>query len=434
MRPMEDRTMRINEDTARKIKDAANVIDVISDFYELRKRGMYYECLCPFHEDRHLGSFKVSERHNTYTCFSCGAHGGPVDFIMQHERLSYPDALRWLGKKYHIEVEGADRFTPRPSKPHKPVPQLPMLILPLSYVTARMDTHDDTLCQWIRQLPWADDQKGRVEKVLRNYGVGHARQGHTIFWQIDERGEVRTGKMMLYREDGHRQRMGEGTFHWVHNLLSRAGKADLERTEFRTTMFGMHLLDYHPRATVNIVESEKTALLCAIYWGDTEQSLWMASGGLTFLTRDRLKPIIDRRRDIVLFPDKDGVERWRDQARIIGYDRMTVSTYYLDHCWQEADGMKADLGDIIVRSLTQPAPSATRQQTAPASELPRKEDIVLRHLMQKNPAIATLVDRLGCVATGFDYDHISNDRSKNYDDRNDGREDGHYNKQGYARQ
>lgn len=411
--------MRIDEQTEQRVKNAANVVDVISDFYELHKRGLYYECLCPFHEDRHLGSFKISEKRNTYTCFSCGAHGGPIDFLMQHERLTYPDALRWLGRKYGIDVQGSERFTPRPARPHAPAPKLPMLTLPLSYVTARMDTTGDTLCNWLRSLPWTSGEQARVETVLKNYAVGHARQGHTIFWQIDEQGRVHTGKMMRYGADGHRDRQGEGSFHWIHNLLNKAGKADLEAYEYVTTLFGMHLLDTRPEAAVNIVESEKTALLCAIYWGNGHDSVWMASGGLTFLTRDRLKPIIDRKRDIVLFPDKDGVEKWKDQAHIIGYDRITVSTYHLDHYWQEADGLKADLGDIIVRMIRQP-----RSTSAPKHINPTPSE-ALELLKTKNPYIATLADRLGLVAVGYDYSgrHGALDDSQN----------GNHKKQDYAR-
>ena len=96
----------IDEATVRRIKDAANVADVIGDFRELRKRGAdRWECLCPFHDDRHLGSFAVSRRHNRYCCYSCGAKGDSIDFLMQAEGMTYPDALRWLGRKYGIEVE-----------------------------------------------------------------------------------------------------------------------------------------------------------------------------------------------------------------------------------------------------------------------------------------------------------------------------------------
>ena len=94
----------IDKLTVEKIKDAANIVDVIGDFYDLKKKGVNYECLCPFHDDRHLGSFKISPKKNTYSCYSCGAHGNSVDFLMAKQGLSYPDALRWLAKKYSIVI------------------------------------------------------------------------------------------------------------------------------------------------------------------------------------------------------------------------------------------------------------------------------------------------------------------------------------------
>ena len=103
-----------------RIVDAANVVDVISDFIQLKKCGSEYECLCPFHDDRHMGSFKVSPRINRYHCFSCEADGDAVDFLRAHAGMSFPDAIKYLGAKYGIMVEGADKFHPKPCKPHQP--------------------------------------------------------------------------------------------------------------------------------------------------------------------------------------------------------------------------------------------------------------------------------------------------------------------------
>lgn len=84
--------------------DAANIVDVVSDFVSLRKRGTSYKGLCPFHDDT-TPSFSVSPAKGVYKCFACGKAGNVVNFIMEHEQLTYPDALRWLAKKYHIEIE-----------------------------------------------------------------------------------------------------------------------------------------------------------------------------------------------------------------------------------------------------------------------------------------------------------------------------------------
>ena len=94
----------IDHQTIDRIMDAANIVDVVSEFVTLRKSGMNYKGLCPFHDDR-TPSFSVSPSKGIYKCFSCGKAGNAANFIMEHEQMSYPDALKWLARKYHIEVE-----------------------------------------------------------------------------------------------------------------------------------------------------------------------------------------------------------------------------------------------------------------------------------------------------------------------------------------
>ena len=94
----------IDRVTVERIIDAADIVDVVSDFVSLKKRGQNWLGLCPFHNDRNP-SFNVSRTKGIYKCFACGAGGGAVNFVMQHEQMSYVEALRYLAKKYHIEIE-----------------------------------------------------------------------------------------------------------------------------------------------------------------------------------------------------------------------------------------------------------------------------------------------------------------------------------------
>lgn len=94
----------IDRATVDKIIDAADIVDVVSDFVALKHRGANYVGLCPFHNDRRP-SFYVSRSKGICKCFSCGKGGSAVNFIMEHEQLSYPEALRYLAKKYHIDIE-----------------------------------------------------------------------------------------------------------------------------------------------------------------------------------------------------------------------------------------------------------------------------------------------------------------------------------------
>ena len=93
----------IDRATVDRILDAARIVDVVGEFVTLRRAGTNYKGLCPFHDDRNP-SFMVSPSKNICKCFVCGKGGTPVGFLMEHEQMTYPDALRWLAKKYSIEI------------------------------------------------------------------------------------------------------------------------------------------------------------------------------------------------------------------------------------------------------------------------------------------------------------------------------------------
>ena len=94
----------IDHNTVQQILDTADIVDVVGDFVSLKKRGTNWIGLCPFHNDRRP-SFYVSRAKGICKCFACGEGGSAVNFIMKHEQLSYPEALRYLARKYHIEIQ-----------------------------------------------------------------------------------------------------------------------------------------------------------------------------------------------------------------------------------------------------------------------------------------------------------------------------------------
>lgn len=93
----------IPKETVDLILDTARIDEVVGDFVSLKKRGANMIGLCPFHNEK-TPSFNVSPARGIYKCFGCGKGGNSVNFVMEHEHLSYPDALRWLAKKYNIEI------------------------------------------------------------------------------------------------------------------------------------------------------------------------------------------------------------------------------------------------------------------------------------------------------------------------------------------
>ena len=289
-----------------------------------------------------------------------------MKFLMDHENMTFVDAIRWLGKKYNIEVDDVPLdWTPPPPRPTPP--PLPTLYIPMSIVKSRTSLENNALVEWIRTgIKWDTVQRKRVDEVLTAYLVGSSVYGHTIFWQIDNEGKVRTGKMMRYKTDGHRDKTASWNFDYIHAALfrdQRHPEYDETKMEVRQCLFGLHLLNHYKykdvAQTVCIVESEKTALLMAIAYGNNAKQVWMACGGLGSLNATRLAPLIADHRNIILYPDRDGIEAWRQKAEQLHYDRVTIDTTPVTQWWRPEDGEKADIADVVIRILNERQPIKT---------------------------------------------------------------------------
>ena len=419
---------KIDKFTIDKLLDTAKIEEVIKECIGsygpnnpngLKKSGVRYKALCPFHDDKSMGSFIVYPKGNCYKCFSCGAKGGVIDWLMEHEKLSYPDALRWLGKYYSIPVDDVPvdwTYTPKPAPPPLPTLHLPVeMMLRTQYAAT---PNNDNLLRWIGEgIRWDSIQRRRIPLVLADYHVGHGKKGHTIFWQLDEGGNIRTGKMMKYRPDGHRDKESGWNFDWIHSTLARGLPRrdeywnvirdehgdilydtdaykhiyDEEKQEARITFFGMHLTQQYRRATIKLVESEKTAILMAIAYGNTQQDLWMACGGLEMITRERLQPLINQGRNIVLYPDRDGIAKWKAKMHQIGYDRISIDTDPVLKWWRPEDGDKADIADVVVRMLNNARPLTTMQAVAEA--MPQVQPLINNLELEIEPNNETDNDR-----------------------------------------
>ena len=360
---------KISQRIIDRILEAARIEEVVGDFLGwasshnstgLRKTGVRYTAICPFHDDKHDGNFIVYPKGNCYKCFTCGAKGGVVDFLMDYGKLSYPDAIRFLGKKYNIDTDMQDINIQLPP-PRPAPPPLPTLELPQKMVDGRMIAYSlqpsiDILVNWLRSLNFDSIERRRLEETIQAYKLGHAVNGMTIYWQIDEHQKVRTGKMMRYKNDGHRDRESKYGFDWIHSALIRRGPSkyyDPDKQECRPCFFGLHLLNAYKVKNVDqavcIVESEKTAIIMATLWGNNTNQVWMACGGLENLSREKLKPIIEQHRRIILYPDRDGISKWRQKAEQLHYDRLIVIDKPVTEWWKPEDGPKADIADVLLR-------------------------------------------------------------------------------------
>ena len=365
---------KIPEEIVRHIEDVARIEDVVGDFVTLRKAGVNMTGLCPFHDDQHDGNFIVrpstvgaNNGGNTYHCFVCmgdGDGGGPLKFLQEcpKTRMSFPDAVRYLGRKYCIPVDDIPvNYTTPPPRPLPP--PLPRLTFKRETVKDSMKGIEQTVfVKYLRSLPWDDEQRARLSDVLRLYCVATCPHGPewVSFWQITHDGQPLTAKYMKYKPDGHRVKdrdeQGRKVFasDWEHAWRARQKQYDPNKWKVNYALFGEHLLKRYPKAVVNVVESEKTALIMATYYGNHDTQIWLACGGLQWLQLDKFQPLIDQERTIWLWPDKDGREEWQTVCDKLGYDKCRVYTNFFDTCWTEADGMKADVADIAIRMMRQP--------------------------------------------------------------------------------
>ena len=178
----------IDHQTVEKIKDAANIVDVVSEFVTLKKSGSNYKGLCPFHNEK-TPSFYVSPARGMAHCFGCGKGGNSVSFIMEHEQMTYVEALRWLANKYHIEIherELTDREKEEQSQRES------MFIIndwARSYFENLLHNHADGLAigmQYLRMRGFRDD-------VIKKFNLG--------FDLTDRRALGREALSKGYRED-----------------------------------------------------------------------------------------------------------------------------------------------------------------------------------------------------------------------------------------
>ena len=209
--------------------------------------------------------------------------------------------------------------------------------LPYQYLERFQGNYEtNTLIQWLATLPgWGAD---RAEAVARKYKVGTTNNGWSIFWQVDENGKVRSGKMMKYDQTGRRVK-DEYSQDWVHSRLQKAGK--LNNFELVQCFYGLHLVD--DQKPVAIVESEKTAIIACQY---LPQFHWIASGMLQGINEYKLHPL--RGRPITLFPDIGAYDLWNEKASHFGY-MANIQVSDLLECRAPDEHRGYDLADYLVR-------------------------------------------------------------------------------------
>lgn len=207
-------------------------------------------------------------------------------------------------------------------------------------------------------------------RLFNLYRIGTSAKwgGSTVFWQTDETGKVRTGKIMLYNPvTGRRVKEPQARVSWAHTELR------LPDFNLRQCLFGQHLLPLYPDRTVFLVESEKSAVIASHYMSDV---LWLATGGKNGCFNVQTVEAL-RGRDVILLPDLGVTEAWREKLPMLRpvCRSVAVSTLLEDMATDEQRCQGLDIADFL---LAVP----TRRQ-------------VLQKMIARNPCIQQLIDELG---------------------------------------
>lgn len=184
-----------------------------------------------------------------------------------------------------------------------------------------------------------------VRHLADEYYIGVTRSSDTIFYQIDLKGQCRTGKVMKYDPStGHRIKDLEAKvpITWIHSILKQQNLLPKE-WDLTQCLFGEHLLSKYPDKPVALVEAEKTAIICSALM---PQCVWVAVGGKTQLG-DKVE--ILRGRTVIAFPDTDGYDKWAQKCAERPHLNIQVSDYLQRTATEQDKAMGADIADILIR-------------------------------------------------------------------------------------
>ena len=247
---------------------------------------------------------------------SCGYHYPPKEYFRDHPT-----------DKPAVSIP--TRKQTMPPKPH------PLCTVPVEYLV-RSHSRESELMRWMQQVVPDGDA---LTRVFEDYVEGATRDDGTIYWQVDSQMRIHSGKIMHYSTDGHRQ----GYVTWVHQRLKDTGQLPQE-WELTQCFFGEHLIPQDQR-TICLVESEKTALLCAALF---PQYTWIATGGSHQLTAEKCSVLSGRR--VLVFPDSGQYEHWKQIMSQTKGIRWTISDSL------ESEEPNTDLADLLVRESMPFAP------------------------------------------------------------------------------
>lgn len=188
-----------------------------------------------------------------------------------------------------------------------------------------------------------------VQSLIDRFAIGTAKDNKTVFWQIDEKGFIRTGRIMLYDKlTGKRSKTV--TQNWIHSILQK--KKLIKDFQLNQCLFGLHqiLIESEKDKTIAIVESDKSAIIATAL---IPEFVWMSAGSKGYLNAERLKPLANRK--VILFPDADAFEDWTNKAKQLRsiVPGLKVSDYLNRILTKEQKEQCYDVTDLLIKKRQQ---------------------------------------------------------------------------------
>lgn len=269
---------------------------------------------------------------------SCGYHRTPRQYFHdhpEHRHHCHPERTTVIPSE---RSESRNLLHYRPARPDRAFPGIiPQNLIPPPSATNHLITYLKTM------IP-----SSAIDRIIADYRLASTPDQAIIFLQIDQDNQCRTGKIMQYNPaTGHRIKDPNkpGRINWLHSILKRRKQLppDWQLTQ---CLFGEHLLPQHQNKTVALVESEKTAIICSAMM---PQYLWLATGGKSGLTSERLSSLKGRK--IIVFPDIDAFKDWQQKIFTFPHLDIRISRLLEDNATPEEKAAHIDLADWLIEFL-----------------------------------------------------------------------------------
>ncbi|WP_395277157.1 DUF6371 domain-containing protein [Halalkalibaculum sp. DA384] len=254
----------------------------------------------------------------------------------EYGRCDRESSCGYFKDPYNHGYANRDASSWKPDPNFQDMPK-PADYIPQTYFSASLKGYKrNTFVQYLRTL-FDIDTAGNL---IDTYKIGTSRywEGATVFWQIDVQGNIRTGKVMLYDDCGHRVKHPYNHIHWVHSIMYNS--YNLEQC-----LFGEHLLTGDKTVPIAIVESEKTAIISSAYF---PEFIWLAAGAKSNLNPQRCKSLMGR--SVTLFPDLGACKDWQERAEGLSYFcDITVSDLLEKNASRRDKEEGYDLADYLIQ-------------------------------------------------------------------------------------